>query len=189
VGLYWLSFRLLAIPTALIGEAVSTVYFQRLASLQAHGQHGARVTTRVFVALVAGAIVPMALLFAFAPALFGILFGPTWIAAGDYARALIPAQLMLFAVLPLTQTFSIYEKQEIGLLWNVGFLAVSLTTFALGRALGGPLAAVQWYSWGSAAMYGLVAVMAFRWSGGVILDVPSYFIPGLGGAPNHEHRS
>jgi lipopolysaccharide exporter len=179
VGLYWLSYRVLALPTALVGEAVSTVFFQRMAALRSRGRSGAALTTQVFVALFGVAVVPMALFFAVAPALFRMVFGPTWLEAADYARALVPAELMLFAAFPLTQAFVVYEKQEVGLLWNLAFVLVSTGTFALGALSGGPLASVQWYSLGSAAMYGLVVVMAFRWSGGVPRSIPAYLAQGL----------
>ena len=87
--------------------------------------------------------------------------------------------LALFVAYPLTQAFFIYEKQEAGLLWNIGFLGTSVATFALGAAVGGPLSAVQWYSIGSAVMYGLVAAMAFVWSGGRLSRVPAYVAEGL----------
>jgi O-antigen/teichoic acid export membrane protein len=114
-----------------------------------------------------------------APSVFGFVFGPAWEAAGQYARALVPAQLMLFVAYPLTQAFFVYEKQEAGLLWNIGFLAMSAGTFAVGAYLGGALAAVQWYSLGSVVMYGLVAALAFFWSGGRVREVPDYVGLGL----------
>jgi O-antigen/teichoic acid export membrane protein len=179
VGLYWLSYRVLALPTALAGEAVSTVFYQRMSAMRASGHNLAALTTQVTLLLLATAIVPMTLIAVTAPSVFAFVFGPAWEQAGQYARALVPAQLMLFVAYPLTQAFFIYEKQEAGLLWNIGFLATSVATFALGAALGGPLGAVQWYSIGSAVMYGLVAAMAFVWSGGHLSSVPAYVNQGL----------
>jgi O-antigen/teichoic acid export membrane protein len=181
VGLYWLSYRILALPTALAGEAVSTVFYQRLAAMRASGLRGAATTTQVFALLVAVAIVPMALIAVAAPSVFGFVFGPDWEEAGHYARALVPAQLMLFAAYPLTQTFFVYEKQQALLLWNVGFLAMSAAAFAVGASSTGALGAVQWYSVGSVLMYALVAVMAFSWSGGRAREVPAYIAQGLHG--------
>jgi O-antigen/teichoic acid export membrane protein len=174
-----MSYRVLALPTALAGEAASTVFYQRMASMRTRGESGAPLTTQVFVLLLGAGLMPMGLLFAFAPAAAEWAFGPGWAPAGDYARALVPGLLMLFAVFPLTQSFFIYEKQEYGLVWNVGFLAVSVGAFALGAAVGGPLVSVQFYSLGSAVMYGLVALMAFRWSGAKLGLVPSYLASGL----------
>jgi len=178
-GLYWFSYRLLAVPVALVGEAVSTVYYQRLASVRSSGAAGAPLTTQVFVGLLALAIVPMGLLFAFAPAIFRFVFGPEWTHAGDYARALAPAELMLFAALPLTQAFFVYEKQERQLIWNALFLALSDASFIAGKFLGNPLAAVQGYSLVSVLMYGSVVIMAFRWSGGSPREIPGYLRQGL----------
>jgi lipopolysaccharide exporter len=174
VGLYWLSYRVLALPTALVGEATGTVFYQRMTAMRAKGESGAALTTQTFAFLLAVALVPMGLLYAVAPVLFGFAFGPAWVQAGEYARALIPAEIMLFVALPLTQAFFIYEKQEIGLVWNLGFLAVSAGGFALGAALGSPLVAVQCYSIGCALMYGLVVALAFMWSGGRVRNIPAY---------------
>lgn len=178
-GLFWFSYRLLAAPVALIGEAVSTVYYQRMAAVRTAGVAGGSLTTQVFVALLVLAIVPMAVLFAFAPAIFRVVFGPEWVRAGDYARALVPAELMLFAALPLTQAFFVYEKQERQLIWNVVYLALAASCFVAGRLWAGPLAAVQWYSLVSALMYGSVVVMAFRWSGGITHEIPAYLREGF----------
>jgi O-antigen/teichoic acid export membrane protein len=181
VGLYWLSYRLLALPTSLAGEAVSTVFYQRLSAMRASGRPGAALTTQVFVLLLCVGLIPMAVIGIAAPTAFGMIFGSAWEAAGHYARALVPAQLMLFVAYPLTQAFFVYEKQEAGLLWNIGFLTMSAASFAGGAYFSGALAAVQWYSLGSVLMYGLVAVMAFSWSGGRLREVPSYLAQGLHG--------
>jgi O-antigen/teichoic acid export membrane protein len=183
VGLYWLSYRLLALPTALAGEAVSTVFFQRIAAMRGRGACGAALTTQVFVALIGVALIPLAAVFLFAPSLFGFVFGSAWTDAAYYAQALVPAELMLFAAFPLTQAFFVYEKQEIGLLWNLAFVAVTIAAFGLGAATGGPLASVRWYSFGSAVMYALVVALAFRWSGGVVSEIPNYLTQGLRARP------
>ena len=183
VGLYWLSYRLLALPTALAGEAVSTVFFQRIAAMRGRGACGAALTTQVFVALIGVALIPLAAVFLFAPSLFGFVFGSAWTDAAYYAQALVPAELMLFAAFPLTQAFFVYEKQEIGLLWNLAFVAVTIAAFGLGAATGGPLASVRWYSFGSAVMYALVVALAFRWSGGVVSEIPNYLTQGLRAQP------
>jgi hypothetical protein len=81
---------------------------------------------------------------------------------------------MLFATLPLTQAFFVYEKQELGLIWNAAFLVVSVASVALGASLGGALGAVQCYSLASALMYGVVVLLAFFWSGGVLRQIPEY---------------
>jgi O-antigen/teichoic acid export membrane protein len=186
VGLYWLSYRLLALPTSLAGEAVSTVFYQRLSAMRASGRSGAALTTQVFVLLLGVGLIPMAAIGIAAPTMFGLIFGSEWEAAGHYARALVPAELMLFVAYPLTQAFFVYEKQEVGLLWNIGFLAMSAVSFAGGAYFAGALAAVQWYSLGSVIMYGLVVVMAFAWSGGRLREVRSYLAQGVHEVLGHD---
>jgi lipopolysaccharide exporter len=178
VGFYWLSNRLLIVPSALFGETTGAVLSQRLAAMRARGESGAALTTRLFTCLLVLALVPMGVLGVVAPGLFGLVFGPDWSEAGQYARALVPAQLMLFAALPLTQAFFVYEKQELGLLWNLAFLAVSVASFALGAVLGGAAGAVQAYSLGSALMYVVVVILAFVWSGGSLRQIPEYLATG-----------
>jgi O-antigen/teichoic acid export membrane protein len=178
VGFYWLSSRLLIMPAALVGETTGAVFSQRLAAMRARGQSGAALTTRLFTCLLILALVPIGVLLVVAPGLFGLVFGPDWVEAGQYARALVPAQLMLFAALPLTQAFFVYEKQELGLIWNLAFLAVSVGSFAAGASVGGALGAVQFYSIGSALMYGLVVLLVFFWSGGSLRQIPAYLSGG-----------
>jgi O-antigen/teichoic acid export membrane protein len=58
------------------------------------------------------------------------VFGKNWEQAGIYARYLIPMMAVKFVISPLSAINNIFNKQYISLVWQVGYL--SLTIIGLG---------------------------------------------------------
>ena len=62
------------------------------------------------------------------PAVFEIVFGQEWRITGEYAQITLPFVAAQFIASALTTTNSIFEKQKISLLWQVGLLFLSVGT-------------------------------------------------------------
>jgi O-antigen/teichoic acid export membrane protein len=132
VGWFALAQRVIGVPSTLVGQSVSQVYFAEAARL-------ARVDTaalyrlfwRMTVKLFLLALIPTAVLCTFGPWLFSHLFGEYWLTAGHYVRLLAPMFLVQFAVVPVSMTANILERQDIQLVWDVCRLAVVAGTMIL----------------------------------------------------------
>jgi len=100
-GMYALAHRVVTLPTLMIANAIGDVYRQGgAAAYQATGRFDDlfRATLLRTATL---AILPAATVFAFAPSVFAVVFGPEWRVAGDYARILVVGGFFQFVFTPL----------------------------------------------------------------------------------------
>lgn len=153
----WLGFtqRILALPVALVGQAVAQVYMSELAQdRRAGSQRQYRLfkaaSRRLALFGTAGAVALLLL----ARLLFPIVFGRPWSESGAMAQALALSLAVQFVASPLSQTLIVYEKTSLQLVWDVSRLVVVAAAIAVPNALGaGPLTAVWSMSIASAGCY------------------------------------
>jgi O-antigen/teichoic acid export membrane protein len=119
-GSYFFSSRILAIPIALIGASVSQVFYQKFTEIINDHIHDAkRFLIKVWVILFAIGIVPFGVLFLFGKELFGFIFGPEWITAGEISALLAPMILFMFISSPTSSTYLVLGKQNINVFFGV----------------------------------------------------------------------
>lgn len=130
-GFLGLTVRVISGPFTVLGQAVNQVVAgESSAAIRTpNGTLGRIVRTSARRLLLVGAV-PAAVLLATGPALFGVVFGQEWTEAGDYARLLALAYLGQLAVVPVSSTLFLLERQHHELAWVV--LRLLLTA-------GGPL--------------------------------------------------
>lgn len=140
-GLLGLTVRVIASPAAVIGQAVNQVFTGESSAALRDGQGTLGATVRGSVArlLLLGAVPATALLLA-GPALFGFVFGPEWVEAGQFARFLALAYLGQFAVLPVSTTLFLLERQERELAWAGFRLLLTAGGPVVCGVLGAPVA-------------------------------------------------
>ena len=90
--------------------------------------------------------------------LFGFILGEKWIEAGVYAQILSCYLIPRFVVSPLSTIFSVLQRQETLLAWNLGFISTRLLGLFLGARTGRPRAALAAYSFTSFIGYSLLLV-------------------------------
>jgi O-antigen/teichoic acid export membrane protein len=131
-GFLGLTVRVISGPFTVIGQAVNQVFAgESSAAIRApNGTLGRIVRTSVRRLLLVGAV-PAAVLLVTGPALFGVVFGAEWTEAGEYARLLALAYLGQLAVVPVSSTLFLLERQHQELAWVI--LRLALTA-------GGPIA-------------------------------------------------
>jgi O-antigen/teichoic acid export membrane protein len=170
-GLFALGQRVVAMPTALVGQAASQVYLgegARLARQDPAALHRMFVrTTRRLVLL--GAL-PLGVVALAAPALFGVVFGEAWVEAGHYVRILAATFAIQFVVVPLSQTLSILERQRWQLAWDTTRFLLVAGAISGSAALGfSPRAAVTAFAVAAGvaylALHGLGYVAVRNWDG------------------------
>jgi O-antigen/teichoic acid export membrane protein len=101
VGHYSMVMRVLTAPVALIGAAITQVFYQRAAETHNRGlplrpMIGRLLRRSSWIALPATLILLVG-----APTLFSTVFGPEWATAGRYARLLAPYMFFYFLASPL----------------------------------------------------------------------------------------
>ena len=139
-GLLGLTVRVFSGPTAIIGQAVSQVYTGETGAAlrQPSGALGRLLRSAVRRLLLLGAGPALVLVVA-GPWLFGLIFGPTWTEAGEYARFLAVAYLAQFAVTPVSSTLFLLERQGQELVWGCLRLVLTAGGTAVCGLLGEPV--------------------------------------------------
>jgi O-antigen/teichoic acid export membrane protein len=151
-GWYFLSQRVVAIPSAIIGQAVSGAYLteaadihRRLPPPQAIRRQYALLRKMVLMSALIG--LPYLALALAGPWLFPFVFGREWYEAGRYAQPMAFMFFLQFVSSPTGSTVSVLERQDLHMLreiTRVGLVAGSLVLAAHVQAE--PLTAVIYLS-------------------------------------------
>lgn len=135
-GLWALAIRYLKAPATLIGGAVSTALYPRLADAPdfATARDAVRrcIRTLLLISLPFAALLLLA-----GPALFAWVFGETWRGAGELARALAPYLALHFVAAPLSVANLAWNAQAWALRLALGGQLLFLLALALGLKVGG----------------------------------------------------
>lgn len=128
-GLFALTQRVLAAPTALIAASIRDVFKREAVHQFQSLGHCRDAYHATFKALVLLALAPSLVLFLFSPELFGWVFGPAWRPAGELARILAPLCFLGFIASPLSYVFFVAGKQKMELLWQVALFLMTFSVF------------------------------------------------------------
>ncbi|MEX2359674.1 MAG: oligosaccharide flippase family protein [Gammaproteobacteria bacterium] len=170
IGAISLAQRALKTPLNTITLSISRVYSQRLAENVAHGRSNVPVvvkTVRFLMLIGAVGSVPIVL---WAEPLFDFVFGSAWREAGRYVVWLLPIAITQLAIRGVSRMF-IYRKNHIGLIWQIFFLAGTLTAIMLGGVAESVKIALVAYSLFGSGMYILHLALTLRYAGGSILSL------------------
>jgi O-antigen/teichoic acid export membrane protein len=128
-GLFALTQRVLSAPVSLIAASILEVFKRE--SVREFEERGncSGTYTRTFKALLALGTIPALTLLLFAPALFSLVFGENWRAAGELARLMAPLFLLNFVASPLSYVFFVAGRQKADLLWQLTLFGVTLGAF------------------------------------------------------------
>jgi len=110
LGSYGFAQRILAAPSALIGQAVGQVFLQQIGRRDMDHPAIQRLMTRVWLAMAALGVLPFGVLFVFGEPLFEVVFGAQWRNAGEIAAACAPLLFLRFVSSP---TSTIYYRLEL----------------------------------------------------------------------------
>lgn len=163
-GLLGLTIRVVGAPATIIGQAVAQV-FTGEASAEIREPKGALARMLRYAVgrlLMLGAL-PAAVLVLAAPWLFGVVFGSAWTEAGDYARILALAYLAQFAVVPISGTLQLLERQGQSLAWASARLLLTVGGPLACGLVGAPVQlAIALLSVGHVLSYALLYVLSLR---------------------------
>jgi len=136
VGFYALGKTVLSMPMNMVGGAVAQVFFQKAS--EAHYRTGnlSKVVEEVFKRLVSLGIFPILLLTLIGEDLFVVVFGQRWAEAGVYMQILAIWIFFVFISSPISTLFSVFEKQQMGLLINIIRIVLRAASLIVGGMLG-----------------------------------------------------
>lgn len=163
-GYYALVQRILGLPIKLVSSSTSEV-FRREAVIQ-FGKKGefVDVVIKTFKGLLYIGVIPFIVLFFTGAELIPIVFGNTWVMAGDYLKIMLILFLFQFSISPLGYSFYIIEKQEIDLLWQVALLIITTIALISGSYIGGALYSLTIFVLSYAMMYLVYLYLIIRFS-------------------------
>lgn len=163
-GHFALAQQAIAIPVALIGQAVAQVYLSRLAQeLRDHGGTARRQFLAATKPLALAAVPIAVLAFALSPWLFPLVFGEQWRESGLMVAALSISLGCQLVAAPLSQTLIVVGAARTQLIWDASRVVLILAFFGL--AAGADFTALQavWgYSLVNAAAYVASWLLALR---------------------------
>lgn len=152
VGFYSLGHRVLAMPMGVVGRSIAQVFFPQAAETQRSGDLS-KLTFDMFQRLLSIGFVPILLITVVAPDLFAVVFGTRWWAAGEYVRWLSPWMLFNFIASPLSNMYSVLERQRDGLIVNFIMFSTRLLALIIGGIKGDPLFTMALLGTTSAVMW------------------------------------
>jgi lipopolysaccharide exporter len=135
VGFYSFSHRMLSMPMFVIGRSFAQVYFQKASTLRNKKKELANFTFSVYKKLLIIGIIPMSIIGVWGDYIFSFVFGSEWVIAGVYSQFLSIWFLFNFISSPLSQLFSVLEKQQKSLVVNSILLIFRATPLIIGGLL------------------------------------------------------
>lgn len=125
LGQYSLAWRMVVTPASLIGNSLSQVLFQKLASSKKQELNSLVISFIIKASFIA---LPMYLvIYFFASSLFSFVFGENWKLAGQVASVLSPWLFFNFISSPLSSIFVILNKQEVMLMFSILYMLIPLS--------------------------------------------------------------
>lgn len=129
VGFYNLIQRVLAAPSAFIGNAFGEVFRQQAADDLKNNRNCRPLLIKTVFRLSVISLIPFLILGLYAPVIFSYVFGDKWIVAGELAQYLVPMFYIRFVTMPVASVILLRNRTEIDLYWQVMFLLLSLVAF------------------------------------------------------------
>jgi O-antigen/teichoic acid export membrane protein len=131
-GQYSIGMRVIWIPMNIIGASISQVYFSTASKKKFSKEMYSYILYTIKKLALFTLPVGLFLLF-FSKALFTILFGNNWNIAGIYTQILAPWAIVWLITSPVSQTYAILGKQNIGLILSALNLLTRIISLYIGK--------------------------------------------------------
>lgn len=163
-GLYALSFKMLVLPTMLVGQAVGQVFLSRAAGLAREPQRLRQLTEHTALTLLAGGLPLFGAVALGGPQLFGGVLGSRWEQAGRYAQVLAPWFVVWLVSSPLSGLLSVREWQGSALAFSAFEFVLRAAALLIGARRDSPMLAVALLSAGGVVI-SVVSIARFMHAG------------------------
>ncbi len=135
LGFYSLTQRIIGIPSRVIVNSFSQVYFQKATEEFHQTGKTEHIFKKTLKKIFYISIPIFALMFFVAKPLFSFVFGKEWEISGVYAQILIPLAFIRFISSALSMTLTIHQKQQYTLYINLTLIITTIIIFMLGKVL------------------------------------------------------
>lgn len=154
-GWFGLGQRVIRMPMTLVGQSVAQVYLSEASRLAQEDPPGMRrLFLRTASRLCLTGSLPIVLLGLAGPWLFAFVFGGAWREAGLYVQVLAVMFAVQFAVVPLSQTLNVLERQDLQLAWDASRLVLVVAGLVAASQLG-------WTATTAILAYGIAMTVAY----------------------------
>lgn len=130
LGFYSIGNRVLGAPSSLVGTSFGQVFFQRATEEKNTTGSATNIFLKTSKTLLLIGLPPFILLYFILEDLFAFVFGLEWRIAGTYAKIMLPLFFVRFFISPLSTINSVFEKQNISLIWQLALLFSALVIMA-----------------------------------------------------------
>ncbi|RXI25324.1 oligosaccharide flippase family protein [Aliarcobacter trophiarum] len=129
IGQLYLVYRVLGIPSSIIGTSIAEVLLQDISSTKSTNDIRAiyKRIIKTFLVLLFTALLPSLIIFLYGEFIFGFVFGNNWLFAGKIASILIIGIIFEFSISPFCKLFFVFDKNEIYLIWEILRLFIIFT--------------------------------------------------------------
>jgi O-antigen/teichoic acid export membrane protein len=152
-GFYAIARTVLGLPISLISGAVGTVFLPHIAEAAHRGERLRPLVVKATAGLAVAGLLPFGTIVIFGPGLFGLVFGPDWAMAGEYARWLALWLYLSFMNVPSVQVMPILGLQAPVLAFQIVTELLRVGALAVGAFMIGSAVAAL-------ALFSLVGVVA-----------------------------
>ena len=130
VGYYSLIIRVALTPVTFISVSVSYINLKKIVDLVNNRQSLVPYLLTLTALLALIIMIPSIIIIAWGPELFSLVFGSSWVAAGEYARILMPGIAIQFIVSILSSTLDATSNNRLGALWKVTSFILTFSVLA-----------------------------------------------------------
>lgn len=138
VGHYSLGLAFISIPLTLLGNSIGQVFFPTAAKEFNQKGNMSEIVRNVYQKLVQIGVFPMLILGLFGSYIFTFIFGQKWHEAGIFTQILSIFMMFRFIASPLSTVFTIKQRQDILLIWNILFVIITSVSIIIGASTANP---------------------------------------------------
>ena len=120
------------LPVALIGNSIGQVFFQKAVEQKNQPESLAATTLSLFRFLFRIGVIPFSVMLVFGDTIFAWLFGVQWLQSGLFAQMLSPWLLFVLAGSPISKLFTVLDRQNQSLWFNLVLLALRVAGLVAG---------------------------------------------------------
>lgn len=143
LGLYSLAYRVISIPSLLIGTSIGDVFFKESSSLILQSKSIISLTLKTWFVLFGIAVLPMSALWLYGPEIITAVFGSTWKVTGQITTILAPYILFSFMSSSTGKLFISLNKQNFSFYFTLLIFVARISGLFLGYYYGGFIFAVS----------------------------------------------